>query len=445
MRARFIRVSGARTVMNEVITMKERRIPRKNPFTMKMAVLLAAVCAMLAPGCKTEAPPPPMAVHPAATNQPPESSAPAAPYVIHAPDGSCEITIDTSKAPDMTDWAEHKLAPVLAQWYPKICAMLPTQGYTPPTNFSVVIKPGNGVAATGGTRVTANATWFRGQLDKQAVGALLHEEVHVVQQYGGGRRNNAPGSFALGDITNLLSLAQKLKDKGDPVPVFVSRQLTAAERKALADYRGPGPKSYILRTNLLGALNRIVGGPGVYDAALFKSVTLRESTVNLREEKPDGGDLARLNRALLEDAFPGELARRGAGGRNRGNSGWLTEGIPDYIRWFLYEPQSHGADAAYIQGRIESDAKKGQVYEPKYNDSYRVSANFLNFVAAKYDRHIITKLNDALRQGKYYEDFWADDTGKTVQELNQEWVAIVHKEIAKLKPKAAASPAPAKT
>jgi hypothetical protein len=87
----------------------------------------------------------------------------------------------------------------------------------------------------------------------------------------------------------------------------------------------------------------------------------------------------------------------------------------------------------------------GLVYEPKYNDSYRVSANFLNFVAAKYDRHIITKLNDALRQGKYYEDFWADDTGKTVQELNQEWVAIVHKEIAKLKPKAAASPAPAKT
>jgi hypothetical protein len=416
-------------------------------FCMKTTVLFAAVCVALAAGCKTEAPlPPPMAVHATATNQPPEASVTAAPYVIHAPDGSCEITIDTSKAPDLTDWADHKLAPVLAKWYPKISAMLPSTGYIPPTNCTVVIAPGNGVASTSGNRIRGNATWLRGQLDKQALGALLHEEVHVVQQYGGGRRNNTPGSFSLGDITNLLSLAQKLKDNTDTVSIFLGRQLTSAERKALADYRGPGPTAYILRTNLVGALNRIVGGPDIYDAALFKSVTLRETTVSLRDEKPAGSDLARLNRALVEDAYPGELARRGAVSRNRGNTGWLTEGIPDYIRWFLYEPKSHGAGAAYIQGRIESDAKKGQVYEPKYNDSYRVSANFLNFVTTKYDRLITTKLNDALRRGKYYEDIWADDTGKTIQELNLEWLAVVHKEIAKLKPKpAVASPTQAKS
>ncbi len=413
---------------------------------MKTKFLLTAFCAALVAGCKTEAPPPPVAVQPAPTNQPPESSPPAVPYVIHAPDGSCEITIDTSKAPDMTDWAEHKLAPVLAEWYPKISAMLPTAGYTPPKKWSVVIAPGNGVAATSGTRVTANATWLRGQLDKQGVGALLHEEVHVIQQYGGGRRNNAPGSFSFGDITNLVSLAQKLEANSDPVSSFVSRQLTPSERKALADYRGPGSKAYILRTNLAGALNRIVKGQGIYDAALFKGVTLRESTVSQRDEKPDGDDLARLNRALLEDAFPGELARRGTGGRNRGNTGWLTEGIPDYIRWFLYEPQSHGADATYIEGRVESGMKKGQPYEPKYNDSYRVSANFLRFVVTKYDRHIVTKLNDALRQGKYYDDIWADDTGKTLQELSREWLTAVHKEISKLKPKpAVAAPATART
>jgi hypothetical protein len=222
--------------------------------------------------------------------------------------------------------------------------------------------------------------------------------------------------------------------------------LTPPERKALADYRGPGPKAYVLRTNLVGAFNRIVKGPSIYGAALFKSVTLRESTVTLRDEKPDAEDLPRLNRALLEDAFPGDLAHRGSGGRNRGNTGWLTEGIPDYIRWFLYEPQSHGADAAYIEGRIESGAKKDQPYQPKYNDSYRVSANFLHFVATKYDRHIIAKLNDALRHGKYYDDIWTDDTGKSVQELSLEWLSVVHKEIAKLKPKpAVAAPASAKT
>jgi hypothetical protein len=419
-----------------------------NLMLMKTTLLLAAVGIALLVGCKTQAPPqapPPVAVQPLATNQVPEAPAPSPPFVISAPDGSAEITIDTSKAPDMTDWAEHKLAPVLAEWYPKISAMLPTPGFTPPKKWSVVIAPGSGVAATSGTRVTANATWLRKQLDKEAIGALLHEEVHVVQQYGGGRRNNPPGSFSNGDITNLVALAQKLKDKSDPVSVFVGRHLTPAEREALADYRGPGPTAYILRTNLVGALNRIVAGPGIYEAALFKEVTLRESTTSLREEKPDGSDLARLNRALLEDAFPGELARRGTGGRNRGNTGWLTEGIPDYIRWFLYEPKSDGAGASYIQGRIAGDAKKGQMFEPKYNDSYRISANFLNFVTRKYDRHIVTKLNNALRQGHYYEDIWADDTGKTLQELNQEWQAQVHKELAKIKPKPAASPAQAKT
>jgi hypothetical protein len=407
---------------------------------MKATFLLVAVCAALAAGCKTQAPPPPAPARPPATIQPPDSSAP---FVIDAPDGSCQITIDTSKAPDLNDWAEHKLAPVLAEWYPKISAMLPTPGYTPPKKWSVTIAPGNGVAATGGTRVTANATWLRGELDKQGVGALLHEEVHVVQQYGGGRRNNTPGTISMSDITNLASLAKKIKDKADPVSAFLENQLTSAERKALAAYRRPGPKAYIWRTNLVGALNRIIRGPSIYHAALFTNVTLRDSTVSLRDEKPDGGDLARLNRALLEDAYPAELARRSAtGGRNRGGTGWLTEGIPDYIRWFLYEPQSHGADASYIQRRIDSDAKKGQVYEPKYNDSYRVTANFLNFVTTKYDRHLVTKLNDALRQGKYYDDFWPDDIGKTVQELNQEWVANVRQQIKKLKPKPAVAPAP---
>jgi hypothetical protein len=411
---------------------------------MKTTVLLAALCAILAAGCKTQTPPP-MHVLPSATPSPPETSAPTGPIVVQAPDGSCEITIDTSKAPDMRDWAEHKLAPVLAEWYPKICALLPTAGYTPPRKFTVVIAPGNGVAATSGTRVTANATWFRGQLDKQAVGALLHEEVHVVQQYGGGRRNVTPGNFSFADITNLASFAIKLKAKADPISVLVENQLTSDERKALANYHGPGPKAYILRTNLVAALNRIVGGPDIYEAALFKGVTLRESTISLRDEKPDDSDLRRLNRALLEDAYPAELARRTTGGRRGGNTGWLTEGIPDYIRWFLYEPQSHGASVEYIRGRIDSDAKKGQVFEPKYNDSYRISANFLNFVTTKYDRHIVTQLNDALRQGKYYDDIWADNTGKTVQELSEEWLVRVHKELKKLKPKPAPAAAQAPT
>src|ERR1035437_7867197 len=106
------------------------------------------------------------------------------PFKIHSTDNYCEISIDTSGAPELKEWAEQKLAPVLAEWYPKLVAMLPSEGFTPLTNFSVVIAPGRGVAATGRGRVTANSAWLKGQLKGEAIGALLHEEVHVVQQYG---------------------------------------------------------------------------------------------------------------------------------------------------------------------------------------------------------------------------------------------------------------------
>ena len=46
---------------------------------------------------------------------------------------------------------EEKLAPMLVEWYPKIASMLASQDFQPPKAFSVTIRPGEGVAATGGT------------------------------------------------------------------------------------------------------------------------------------------------------------------------------------------------------------------------------------------------------------------------------------------------------
>jgi hypothetical protein len=223
----------------------------------------------------------------------------ASPFMIRSPDGYCEISIDTSGAPDLKEWAEQKLGPVLAEWYPKIVAMLPSEGYSAPKRFSVTIKPGNGVAATGGTRVTANSTWLKGELKGEAVGALVHEEVHVVQQYRGRR--------------------------GNP------------------DFK-PAP-------------------------------------------------------------------------------GWLVEGIPDYIRWFLYEPQSHGADVAWLRTRRNVSLK--------YDARYRVTANFLNYVVEHYDpkKELITKLNAACRQGQYTDDLWQDCTGQPLLALNDEWKTATEKQL----------------
>jgi hypothetical protein len=228
------------------------------------------------------------------------SQAFAPPFRIRSVDGYCEMAIDSSEAPDLKEWAEQQLAPVLAEWYPKIVAMLPSEGYAAPKNFSVTIRPGRGVAATGGNRITANSEWLKRELDREAIGALLHEEVHVIQQYRGGRRN-------------------------DP------------------DYTRP--------------------------------------------------------------------------------PGWLVEGIPDYIRWFLYEPQSHGADAAYFKTR-----KKLAL---KYDGMYRISANFLNYVIENYgkDQKLLTRVNAACRQGTYQDDLWKEGTGRSLEELNEEWRFAVLKQL----------------
>lgn len=99
--------------------------------------------------------------------------------------------------------------------------------------------------------------------------------------------------------------------------------------------------------------------------------------------------------------------------------GWVVEGICDYIRWFLYEPQTHGAE---ITSR--------NIARARYDANYRISGNFLNWVTQTYDKDIVRKLNAAARQGKYSEDLWKTATRHTVQELGDEWKASIEKKIA---------------
>jgi hypothetical protein len=192
-----------------------------------------------------------------------------------------EITFDYSQAPELKDWVENTLKPDCVKWYPIIVGMLPSEGYQAPKKFSVVFRNDyRGVAATGGTRVVCAIDWFSKNLKGEAAGAVVHELVHVVQQY------------------------------------------------------------------------------------------------------------------------------RGARGGNR-NPGWLVEGLADWLRWFNYEPES-----ARPHPRPD---------RANYNDSYRTTGHFLDYVVKKYDKDLIKKLNAAMREGKYTDQIWKDSTGKTLEELGQEW------------------------
>ncbi|UCD50981.1 MAG: DUF1080 domain-containing protein [Phycisphaerales bacterium] len=217
--------------------------------------------------------------------------------VVEIDGGKYQIVIDTTETPDLTKWAHEELAPVVQKWYPRLVAMLPSEGYDAPAKVTITFSANmRGVAATGGSRVRCAATWFRTQLIGEAKGAIVHELVHVVQSYGRSRRTNPNAT------------------------------------------RPPG---------------------------------------------------------------------------------WLVEGIADYIRWFLYEPHTHGAE---ITAR--------NIDRARYDASYRVSGNFLHWVTNTCDKDIVRKLNAAAREGRYAEQLWSDATGKTLQELGDEWQAVMKEKVA---------------
>ncbi len=96
-----------------------------------------------------------------------------------------EITIDTTQVPELKEWVD-KLRPEVEKWYPRIVQYLPSEGYVAPKKFTITFKNMDGVAYTSGTDVVCAAAWFKAHPDDQ--GAVIHELVHVVQQYRS-RRN----------------------------------------------------------------------------------------------------------------------------------------------------------------------------------------------------------------------------------------------------------------
>jgi Peptidase of plants and bacteria/F5/8 type C domain len=94
----------------------------------------------------------------------------------------------------------------------------------------------------------------------------------------------------------------------------------------------------------------------------------------------------------------------------RGNPGWLVEGVSDYVRFFKFEPGKIG--------RINAA-------RAHYNGSYRVTAAFLAYVTEKYDKQLVRKLNKAMREGRYKKEIFKELTGKSVEELDEDWVATL--------------------
>ena len=207
-------------------------------------------------------------------------------------DKKFSFIVDTSDSPQYEKWIKDDLSPVILEWYPKIVDLLPSKGYEAPQKVTLQFKNNvpNGIPAYAtGSFITMNARWFKNQLRKEAKGCVVHELVHVVQNYW------------------------------------------------LAPRLNPNPRQ---------------------------------------------------------------------------TPSWVTEGLADYIRWFLYEPESKGAHYS-----------PAQIRQMKHDASYRISANFIDWVSRNHQKEIATLINNDARHGRYEENLWKAHTGSSIEELARAWRA----------------------
>ena len=119
----------------------------------------------------------------------------------------------------------------------------------------------------------------------------------------------APLNFSSTDIIDLDSFAKKLRAKSNAVSAYLSEQLDPPAQTALASYSPTSGSAKELTAVLVKNLNRLVAGPSLYSEARFKGIRVREETAALRRRNPQGQDLMRLNRVLLEDAYRAEFTK----------------------------------------------------------------------------------------------------------------------------------------
>ena len=88
---------------------------------------------------------------------------------------------------------------------------------------------------------------------------------------------------------------------------------------------------------------------------------------------------------------------------------WLTEGIADFIRY------KYGVDN--IGSKWTMPAVTARTSEKKYENSYRVTARFFEWIDQKVKPGMLIQIDKELRNHTYTKDTWAALSGKTIDEL----------------------------
>ncbi|MCC6368249.1 MAG: hypothetical protein IT165_32385 [Bryobacterales bacterium] len=133
------------------------------------------------------------------------------------------------------------------------------------------------------------------------------EELQITDSIVQGLRTAAPGKLEAVDVKDAASLAAELRDAKTPLTKYLVSVFPAALNTALDAYTGPQPPDAALLGQIVDGLNAVIAGSLLYTAARFEGIALSPAVVEVVAANPSGAALERLNRLLLEEAFPLEL------------------------------------------------------------------------------------------------------------------------------------------
>ncbi|HOX56652.1 MAG TPA: MFS transporter [Candidatus Paceibacterota bacterium] len=115
-------------------------------------------------------------------------------------------------------------------------------------------------------------------------------------------------AFAGSDFKDVSSLATKLTVKADSMSVFLATQLSDATVQTLARYKEGAASTTAARVAMMQDLNSLILKTNIYAPERFQGIALQDKTRHLLGPDAPPRSLPRLNRLLLADAYPQELA-----------------------------------------------------------------------------------------------------------------------------------------
>ena len=125
---------------------------------------------------------------------------------------------------------------------------------------------------------------------------------------------NTPKNFAIllfkpDDIKNVGGFIIKLRDAKDPLSQYLRDQFSPDLQRRIDAYNEFDYSAKALKTALANALNNIIQNKDIFDEKRFAHIMLSDETRQLIRQNAQGGNRVKLNRILLEEAYPDELAK----------------------------------------------------------------------------------------------------------------------------------------